>query len=156
MVWSAAMTHLPPCGLYRTTGPIGAIPAGKLVYFHNHGEPGPGLYLPSGWKANRVRWQPQGTLLPERSAVRLLAPLPVEGFYRVTEAFFCCERRCRNFEADLLVQLGYNAEAQPILFVPELVDGMLAIPERGSAIDEARFGMLQHLKVPATDPQQLH
>ena len=42
-------TPLPPCGLYRTTGPVGSIPEGRLIYFHNHGEPGPGLYLPASW-----------------------------------------------------------------------------------------------------------
>lgn len=36
-----------PCGLYRTTRPIpDAVPAGVLVYYHNHGDPGPGVYLP--------------------------------------------------------------------------------------------------------------
>ena len=33
-------TNLPPCGLYRTTKPVGDVPAGALVYFHNHGTPG--------------------------------------------------------------------------------------------------------------------
>jgi hypothetical protein len=150
------MMHLPPCGIYRTTGPIGSIPADRLVYFHNHGDPGPGLYLPSAWKANRARWQPNGTLLPDPSAVKFLEPLPEEGFYRVTEPFFCCEKNCRRFEPEMLVQLGYNGGGQPILFVPELVDGMLAIPEKGAAIDEARLSLLQRLKVPSSESQQVH
>src|SRR5215831_19218748 len=123
---------LPPCGLYRTTGPIGSIPAGRLVYFHNHGEPGPGMYLPSGWLGNRVRLEPRGTLLPNPDDVRWLEPLPPEGFYRVCETFHCCEKRCRVFELDALLQLGYNAAGDAIVFVLEIVDGMLVLPEQSS------------------------
>ena len=141
---------LPPCGLYRTTGPIGAIPAGRLVYFHNHGEPGPGLYLPSGWKANQVELQTRGVLLPTPEDVHLLEPLPPEGFYRVTDAFHCCAQRCRSFEPEQLLQLGYNGNGEAIAFVPELVDGMLAIPTQGSRIEHANFANLKLLKVQKT------
>ena len=58
------MSELPPCGLYRTTTKIGEIEAGRLVYFHNHGDPGPGLYLPSGWSNNTARWGARGTTVP--------------------------------------------------------------------------------------------
>jgi hypothetical protein len=143
--------QLPPCGLYRTVGPIGSIPAGRLVYFHNHGDPGPGLYLPSGWKQNRMQTQARGSLLPSPDDVRYLEPLPPEGFYRVTEAFPCCAKRCRTFEPEDLVQLGYDGSGQALLFVPELVDGMLAIPERGSAIDHDQFPNLRRLRVPSTE-----
>jgi hypothetical protein len=144
--------------LYRTTAPIGAIPAGRLVYFHNHGEPGPGLYLPAGWQRNRMQLQERGTLLSSPEDVRWLEPLPPEGFYRVSEAFHCCAQRCRLFEVDLLVQLGYDAAAEAILFVPELVDGMLAVPERGSRIERSHFVRLKALKVAAGghDPGQVH
>src|SRR5689334_9292216 len=118
---------LPPCGLYRTTGQIGAIPEGRLVYFHNHGDPGPGLYLPAGWKANQMQLQERGTLLGSPEDVRLLEPLPAEGFYRVSAPFHCCENRCRQFETEQLVQLGYDGAGQAILFLPELVDGMFAV-----------------------------
>lgn len=149
--------QLPPCGLYRTVGAIGSIPAGRLVYFHNHGDPGPGLYLPAGWKQNRMHTQPRGTLLPSPDDVRLLEPLPPEGFYRVLEPFHCCAKQCRLFEVDDLVQLGYDGSGQALLFTPELVDGMLAIPERGSAIDHDRFANLRRLRVPMTDrPHEQH
>lgn len=144
---------LPPCGLYRTTAPVGSIPEGRLVYFHNHGEPGPGLYLPSGWKANQVELQPRGVLLPSPDDVRLLEPLPAEGFYRVTRSFYCCDKHCRSFEPDLLLQLGYNASGDAILFAPELVDGMLAIPSQGSRIDPINFANLEMLKVPKSKPR---
>ena len=141
-------TPLPPCGLYRTTGPVGSIPSDRLVYFHNHGDPGPGLYLPASWTGNRVKLQERGTLLPSPEDVRWLEPLPPEGFYRVTETFFCCEKRCRSYEPETLIQLGYNGSGEAIAFVPEIVDGMLAAPEHGSRIDHENFARLKQLRVP--------
>lgn len=143
--------NLPPCGLYRTAAPIGSIPAGRLVFFHNHGEPGPGLYLPASWEHNRVKLQAKGTLLPSPDDVRLLEPLPPQGFYRVTETFHCCEKRCRQFQPEQLVQLGYDAQGRAILFLPELVDGQLAVPERGNAIDATHFDKIRRLAVKETD-----
>ena len=146
--------QLPPCGLYRTRTTVGEIPAGRLVFFHNHGNPGPGVYLPSGWKNNRVQLQPQGTTVDDPQLIAQLEPLPPEGFYRVTEAFYCCEKQCRRFEAELLVQLGYNGEGHGILFVPELVDGMLAVPQSGALIDSARFSKLKLLTVKVVSREQ--
>jgi hypothetical protein len=139
--------QLPPCGLYRTRAAVGAIPAGRLVFFHNHGDPGPGLYLPSVWKRNRVELQQRGQTLDDPDLLRHLEPLPPEGFYRVIEPFHCCERKCRQFETDTLLELGYNGDGQPIVFVPELVDGMLAIPTNGTAIEWNVLPMLKLLKV---------
>jgi hypothetical protein len=150
--------QLPPCGLYRTRGPIGSIPEGRLVYFHNHGDPGPGLYLPASWKGNRVQLAEKGTQLPSPEDVQLLEPLPAEGFYRVVEAFDCCEKRCRRFEPETLVQLGYDGQGNGILFVPELIDGMLAVPERGNRIEQQHFARLKQLKVAANQrrPEDAH
>jgi hypothetical protein len=142
--------QLPPCGLYRTNGPVGSIPSGRLVYFHNHGDPGPGLYLPTGWKKNRVEVSSRGTTLTDTSLVRYLEPLLPEGLYRVTEPFHCCERKCTQFEPEVLLELGYNGEGQAIVFVPSLVDGELVIPESGTAIDHARLTSLKQLKLPIT------
>jgi hypothetical protein len=139
---------LPPCGLYRTTVPLGDhVPAGRLVYFHNHGEPGPGIYLPSGWAANRARWHPNGHTIPSPEWVTTLERLPSEGLYRVREPFTCCEKRCRSFEVDLLVQLGYDAAAQALLFVPEWTAAGLAIPEIGFRLDADRLRRLAPLRV---------
>jgi hypothetical protein len=139
---------LPPCGLYRTRAAIGSIPSGRLVFFHNHGDPGPGIYLPSGWKRNRVELQARGQTLedPERQ-LRDLEPLPPEGLYRVLEPFFCCAQKCRQFETEAMLELGYNGEGQAIVFVPELVDGMLAIPTTGTAIDPECLSKLKQLRV---------
>lgn len=142
--------QLPPCGLYRTTGPVGSIEAGRLVYFHNHGNPGPGVYLPESWKLNRAEFQEKGQTIEDPALVRFLQPLPPEGFYRVVEPFHCCEKKCRRFEEDALLQLGYNAGAEPIVFVPELVDSMLAVPAKGWKTSLEATGRLRQLKIPVS------
>jgi len=142
------MDDLPACGIYRTRHSLSdELPAGRLVFFHNHGEPGPGVYLPASWNLNRAQWQKQGVLLVEPDWARQLEPLAPEGFYRVREAFHCCAKECRRFEADLLVQLGYDAQAHHILFVPEWTQAGLAIPESGTLIDAERVSRLAPLKV---------
>lgn len=145
------MMKLPPCGLYKTTAPIGSIPAGRLVLFHNHGDPGPGIYLPGHWKGNRMKASTKGTVLPSPEDAQSLSPLPPEGFYHTLQRFHCCAKRCREYAPSMLVQLGYNAHGEPILFVPQIVDGMLAIPERGRVIDEANLELIEHLHVDVTD-----
>jgi hypothetical protein len=149
---SANMSELPPCGLYRTTVAIGEVPAGHLVFFHNHGDPGPGVYVPTGWSGNRARFSDQGTTLPDPSVAATLEPLPAEGIYRVVSAFPCCEKNCRTFEPDMVVQLGYDAHAHAILFVPEWAPGAIAIPDRGTRIDRARTAHLALLKIAEPKP----
>lgn len=149
------MSALPPCGIYRTRRALGGVPAGSLVYFHNHGEPGPGIYLPERWRHNRAVWQRNGTTVPDAAWYETgLEPLAPEGFYRVRETFTCCEKNCRQFEADLLVQLGYDAQANAILFVPELIEGGLAIAETGTRIDDVRVARLEQLKVAEHRPPE--
>ncbi|MDY7233099.1 hypothetical protein [Hyalangium rubrum] len=142
------MSSLPPCGLYRTRRALGdTIAEGRLVYFHNHGDPGPGLYLPSGWSVNRARWHSRGTTLPDAQWAEHLEPLPAEGLYRVREGFVCCEKRCRTFEEEALVQLGYNGTAEPILFAPEWTATGLNFPTVGTVVDRERLDKLVPLKV---------
>lgn len=147
--------ELPPCGLYRTSADLGSIPASRLVYFHNHGDPGPGVYLPAEWRYNRAEFQSKGHVLEDLELVRFLEPLPPEGFYRVVESFHCCEKRCREFEQEGLVQLGYNANADPILFTPELVDSMLAVPAQGWKTTLATTKNLRQLRVPISKRDNL-
>jgi hypothetical protein len=147
---------LPPCGLYRTTQAIGGVPAGRLVYFHNHGDPGPGVYLPREWRNNRAEFDERGTTLTEPAQADTLEPLPREGFYLVVEPFWCCEKHCRRFEPDELVQLGYNRSAEPLLFVPELVDGQVAIPTMGTKVEPRRFEQLRRLKIPEARAHTTH
>ena len=149
----AAMPTLPACGIYRTTQPLeDHVPAGRLVFFHNHGDPGPGVYLPSGWTLNKAHWHESGHTIPTPEWAASLEALATEGLYRVREAFSCCAKKCRTYEPDLLVQLGYNGEAQPLLFLPEWTDVGLAIPEMGVAIDHDRLACLAPLRVVEADP----
>lgn len=139
--------NLPDCGLYKTTKQIGPIEAGRLVYFHNHGNPGPGVYLPAKWHQNRCTFSENGTTVPADFDPSSLQELPVEGFYRVTHEFHCCEKQCTKFETDVFVQLGYNGAAAPILFTPELTSNGIKIPERGSVIDEKNMKHLVLLRI---------
>ena len=142
---------LPPCGIYLTTAAIGTVPAGRLVYFHNHGDPGPGIYLPSRWEGNRARFEARGHLLPTPDHVRHLEKLPREGFYRVAETFHCCAQKCRRFEPDALVQLGYDGSGQALVFTPQWTHGALAIPERGTRVDRDRIASMSPLRVHIAD-----
>ncbi|MGC4115812.1 MAG: hypothetical protein QM765_14680 [Myxococcales bacterium] len=152
------MPELPPCGLYKTLRPLAdKVPAGRLVFFHNHGEPGAGIYLPERWHLNRAQFSKNGFPIPSPEWAKDLEPLPAEGFYRVREPFHCCDKRCRLFEAESLVQLGYDGEAHPLLFVPEWTDEGMAIPDTGTSIDAGRLAKLSPLKVPHTTlPAEAH
>jgi hypothetical protein len=150
-----AMADLPPCGIYRTTLALDDdVPAGRLVYFHDHGDPGPGVYLPSGWSANRAEWDEQGHTVPSPEWAATLEPLPAEGFYRVRQPFTCCAENCRTYDAELLVQLGYDADAEPLLFVPEWTAAGLALPDTGIHIHAARLECLAPLLVEEPDDDE--
>jgi hypothetical protein len=138
---------LPACGLYRTAAPLGGITADRLVYFHNHGDPGPGLYLPESWTANRAHFSPRGATLPSGFDQSALIALPPEGFYRVAAAFYCCAKRCVQLEPDAFVQLGYNGAGRALVFTPELASGSIAIPDHGTLIDDAVLPNLVALRV---------
>jgi hypothetical protein len=141
------MSALPACGLYRTTRPLQELPAGRLVFFHNHGDPGPGVYLPERWELNQARWSPRGFTVGDPAWASTLAPLAPEGLYRVERPFACCDQQCQRFEVGQLVQLGYDAAATPLLFVPEWTRGALGFPERGTRLEAGRVEHLTPLKV---------
>jgi hypothetical protein len=141
-------TALPPCGLYRTTKPIGNIPADRLVYFHNHGDPGAGVYFPERWTNNRAHFSPKGSTVPPDFDPTALMTLPAEGFYHFTETSFCCEKKCVKFEPDQLLQVGYNGNGRALVFVPEMVGSALEVPTRGTMLDDAQLGKLAPLRVP--------
>lgn len=131
--------ELPPCGLYRTTvASLDGIKADRLVYFHNHGKPGPGVYYPSGWQDNRALFDSRGIVIPSDEYARSLEVLPSEGFYCVQTTFHCCDKECREFLPNDLVQLGYNSKAMPILFIPGYRKGDFHLPETGFPVDLGR------------------
>ena len=67
----------------------------------------------------------------------------------MTKEFYCCAKKCTKFEAEAFVQLGYNGTATPLVFMPQLGATGIAIPERGSVVDENTLRNLQPLKVAA-------
>ena len=138
---------LPPCGVYRLTANVAGLEAGRLVYFHNHGDPGPGMYLPETWVANRAKWSERGTTVPSDFDPNVLQALLPEGFYRVTKEFYCCAKQCTKFEPDTFVQLGYNGNATPLVFMPQVGANGISIPDRGSVVDEKVLSNLQPMKL---------
>ncbi|MCZ6805384.1 MAG: hypothetical protein O7F08_00405, partial [Deltaproteobacteria bacterium] len=54
-----------------------------------------------------------------------------------------------------LLQLGYNAKAEPILFAPEVIDSMLAVPAKGWKTTLATMSNLRQLRVPTTKRDNL-
>lgn len=145
----SSTSSLPPCGVYKTLRDIGDVKAGSFVYFHNHGDPGPGIYLPQRWEHNRAIFHQRGHTLPQplSDSVAALQPLTPEGFYRVKEAFHCCDKKCNLYEPGFFVQLGYNGAAQALLFVPELGPSGIRIPHTGTRVDENVLSRLELLKL---------
>jgi len=142
------MEGLPECGLYRTTvASIDGILADRLVYFHNHGSPGPGVYYPDDWVDNRAVFSGKGYQIPSPDFARTLRPLPAEGFYYVANPFFCCAKECREFRAGELVQLGYNRFGQPILFMPGYRASRFELPKKGVTVDAHTLDKLVQLTV---------
>jgi hypothetical protein len=143
---------LPPCGIYRTSAPVADVPAGRLVYFHNHGDPGAGVYLPERWDHNRAHFSARGHTLPAGfDAARALTPLPREGMYRVATRFYCCAKKCVDYVPETLVQLGYDGTGRAILFIAELAGGALSVPTKGTVVDDSELSRLVALLVRQRD-----
>ena len=142
------MNELPKCGIYRTSKPVQKVAKNQLVYFHNHGDPGPGLYLPTHWKNNQAQFAPKGMPLQDLNEVHTLKPLMAQGLYRVEREFYCCSQNCVHFHPNQLVQLGYTPQAQPILFFPFWDDAELRFPNKGTRIDAENFQHLRRLLLP--------
>lgn len=106
------------------------------------------------WKANRAQFRRQGHTLTDPTQAHTLEPLSPEGLYRVTEAFTCCPKRCRTYEAEQLVQLGYNAAAEPILFVPHWGPDGLVLPDRGHRAEPAALQRLAAMRVAAAHKRE--
>ncbi|MDA3862737.1 MAG: hypothetical protein PF689_02605 [Deltaproteobacteria bacterium] len=137
-----------PCGLYRTTKEMPeAIPAGTLVFYHNHGNPGPGIYPVQDWAHNKAVFAKQGVTIPDEVWADSMKPLKAQGFYVVASPFHCCENKCMEFEQNTLVQLGYNGKGEPILFIPEWNLNGVSLPEKGNLVDEEKLEKLIPVKL---------
>ncbi len=144
---------LPDCGLYRTTKPLPEhdkeVPAGTLVYFHNHSDSGlPVVIAPEHNIHNR--WHFHGSGIPFRglSWADSLVRLPAEGFYML--------RKALSFEGGewpkgALVQLGYTRTGDPILFIAQvraqLDENDLFFSDKGVGISREQLALLEHLQI---------
>ena len=144
---------LPDCGLFRTTKPLPGhedeVPAGILVYFHNHSDSGlPVVVAPEHNVHNR--WHFHGAGIPFRglSWADSMVKLPTEGFYML--------RRAHSFDGGewpkgALVQLGYTRQGDPILFIAQaraqLEENDLFFSNSGVGITREQLAMLEPLHV---------
>ena len=128
---------LPPCGLYRTTAPMPGrseqVPAGRLVYMHNHSQQGPPLVLlPARNVHNRWIFHDRGYLVRDLAYLDTLRSLPAEGFYVLVEHLHVTGAVLPERS---LVQLGYDLAGRPILFPARRVENTIVFPDRGFRFD---------------------
>ncbi|CAN5702712.1 hypothetical protein BH09MYX1_BH09MYX1_16490 [soil metagenome] len=144
---------LPPCGLYRTTKPLPdhetEIPAGILIYFHNHSDAGfPFAIAPEHNIMNR--WHFHGIGIPFRGVAWAdsLVRLPQEGFYTLRKGL---EFDGGNWPKGTLVQLGYTKTGDPILFIAQLrgvvEENDLFFSDRGVGIAREQLALLEQVNV---------
>lgn len=135
------MLDLPENGLYRTTtampGHEDAFPASVLVYI---GEKAGQKFVvrPGQNRNNRWYWGDPTTVMRSPTWGRTLKRLPSEGYYTLPEDM--------NFDGggrwlkNAVVQLGYNAQGQGIVFVAEsrdtATDNALFFSDRGMLITD--------------------
>lgn len=135
------MLDLPENGLYRTTtampGHEDAFPASVLVYI---GEKSGQKFVvrPGQNRNNRWYWGDPTTVMRSPTWGRTLKRLPSEGYYTLPEdmSFEGGGRWLKN----AIVQLGYNAQGQGIVFVAEsrdtATDNALFFSDRGMLIND--------------------
>jgi hypothetical protein len=147
--------RLPDCGLYRAPkalpGHEDRIPAGTLVYFHNHSGSGP---LPSVLAPDHNvhnRWHFHG---PAIESIR--SPSWVESLERMTPEGFYSLRRELTFDGGKwpkgsLVQLGYTRSADPILFIARvrtrLDENDLFFSDKGVGVKREQLSILEPVTV---------
>ena len=144
---------LPSCGLYRTTKALpeheAAIPAGSMVYFHNHSDSGlPVVIVPDHNILNR--WHFHGAGIPFRvlSWADTLVKLPPEGFYMLRKGL---DFDGGSWPKNTLAQLGYTKTGDPILFIAQqrsaLAENDLFFSDRGVGISRDQLAILEQLSV---------
>jgi hypothetical protein len=150
---AGAKSILPNCGLYRTTKPLpeheAELPAGTLVYFHNHSDSGlPVVVLPDHNIMNR--WHFHGAGIPFRglSWADSLQKLPAEGFYTLRKEM---KFQGGEWPKGALLQLGYNRTGDPIVFIAQvranLEENDLFFSDRGVGITRDQLGLLEPVNV---------
>lgn len=144
-------TDLPACGLYRTTAPLpgneDSVPAGRLVMFHNHSDDGrPIVLLPESNINNVWSYTDRGVLVEPDWALGLDALLP-EGLYSFSQHFH--PEQGKVVAQGQLVQLGYNAHGEPIVFFPQRDErtNSLIFPTSGMKIPPEIYALLAPLEI---------
>lgn len=133
--------ELPPCGLYRTGRALASdpeeVPKGILVMFHNHSNRGiPMLQLPYENQKNKWSFHKYGPGIEDDDAfLDALEPLREQGMYYLREALETPDGVLPEYT---LVQLGYNLNADPILFLAETnpSENVLLFPDTGYRFEE--------------------
>jgi hypothetical protein len=141
------------CGLYRATkalpGNEEKVPAGTLVYFHNHSSsngPLPSVIPPDHCVHNRWHFHQETAIENIRSPswVESLEPMPLQSFYTL--------RRELPFDGGSwpkgsIVQLGYTRSADPILFIARvrtsLAENDLFFSDKGVGIKRDQLSILE-------------
>ena len=144
---------LPPCGLYRTTRPLPEhetdIPAGLLVYFHNHSDSGLPVVIPPEHNVLN-RWHFHGAGVPFRglSYADSLERVLDEGFYMLRKGL---EFDGGSWPKGTLVQLGYTRNGDPILFIAQLradlQENDLYFSDRGVGVNRQQLAILEKIEV---------
>jgi len=152
------------CGLYKTTvelvrdGEV-AVAEGLLVRFHNHSDEGPPIVLlPDQNTNNKWTFGPKGFLIHEDDYTDTLVALKAEGLYRAREHFHPASDQV--VAKDALVQLGYNRNAESILFFPRSheSENSLVFPTTGTKVNEKIYELLEpiNLRGPYVPQARLH
>jgi len=144
---------LPACGLYRTTKPLpeheGEVPAGTLVYFHNHSDSGlPVVVAPEHNVHNRWHFHGAGIAFRGMSWADSLTKLLAEGFYVLRRPLPVDQG---EWPKGTLVQLGYTRRGDPILFIAQvralLEENDLFFSDRGVSIQREQTTLLEPVSV---------
>jgi hypothetical protein len=140
---------LPDCGLYRTTRPLPGhedeVPAGALVYFHNHSDSGlPVVIAPDHNVHNRWHFHGAGIAFRGLSWADSLTKLLGEGFYTLRKALAF---EGGEWPQSALVQLGYTKSGDPILFIAQvraqLQENDLFFSDRGLSVNRDQLALLE-------------
>ena len=145
----ALTRRLPRCGLYRTTKPLPGdeerVPAGRLVYFHNHSSSGlPRVIVPEHILCNRWHFHGEGVEFRALSWAESLQRLPAQGYYVLSATF---QFVGGAWPKGTLVQLGYTRRAEPMLFLAQRKakssDNHLVFSDRGVRMPDEGLAGLQ-------------
>lgn len=153
--------YLPPCGIYRTGRPLPGdeehLPSGRLVYFHNHSDAGPPIVCcPDENHQNRWRFQLDGHVVEDPDFIAALEPLLAEGLYVLKQHLHLSETEVLPDRT--LVQLGYNRNAEPILFPGRFEKNSIHFPSSGYGFDTIKiFANLEPVNFLVPEPvEELH